>query len=113
MGEKCTIDSTRECQNSTRMALLEKRVEDLEEGQNREERFRKDYYAEREERNLREARLDTKIDGIDAKVTKLVLQQEERDSKPNKLIDKLKDRAAEWILIAVLAFLAVKLGLNV
>ena len=37
MSEKCEITPGRECHNSTRLALLEKRVDDLETGQSRDD----------------------------------------------------------------------------
>lgn len=112
MSEKCELDTGRECHNSTRLALLEKRVEDLENGQSREEKFRKDYYQDREERNLREQRLEGKITEMDGKLDKVVEYQEAQQSKPNKLLDKLKDRAAEYIMIALLGLLLLRLGIS-
>lgn len=72
--ENCELEPGRECHNSTRLAILEKRVEDLETGQGREEKFRKDYYKDREERNLRQQRLEGKITEMDGKLDKVVCQ---------------------------------------
>lgn len=113
MSEKCEITPGRECHNSTRLALLEKRVDDLETGQSREEKFRKDYYQDREERNLREQRLEVQITEMDNKLDKVVEYQEAQQAKPVKLLDKLKDQAAEYIMIALLGFLLLRLGLGV
>lgn len=111
MSELCEMEPGRECHNSTRLALLEKRVDDLEEGQSREERFRKDYYQDRETRNLREQRLESKITEMDGKLDKVVAYQEADQTKPKKLWDKLKDRAAEYIMIALLGLLLLRLGI--
>ena len=112
MPEKCELEPGRECHNATRLALLEKRVDDLEMGQSREEKFRKDYYQDREERNLREQRLEGKITEMDGKLDKVVEYQEAQQSKPNKLLDKLKDKAAEYIMIALLGLLLLRLGVS-
>lgn len=110
MSEKCVNSPDRECLSATRLALLEKRVGDLEAGQDREEKFRKDYYQDREERNLREQRLEGKITEMDGKLDKVVEYQEAQQSKPNRLLDKLKDKAAEYIMIALLGLLLLRLG---
>lgn len=111
MSETCVNDPERECPNSTRLALLEQRVGHLEDGQDREEAFRKAYYAERDERNQREARLDAKISGMDEKLDKVVAYQEEQQSKPNRLLDKLKENAVWLVLAAALGMMLSRLGL--
>lgn len=52
----------------------------------------------------------TKLDTMDAKLDKLVKRQEEQDDKPNKLIDHLKENAVNYIMLAMLAFLLLKMG---
>ncbi len=111
MAEQCENAPERECRNSTKIALLVQRVDDLEKGQAREESFRKTYYSDREERIRRDAVLDAKISDIDANVTKLVKRQEEEDSKPNRLLDSIKDKTVWMIVAAVLGAVLVKFGL--
>lgn len=99
-GEKCPA-----------LELLEQRVEGLERGQEREENFRKTYYADREDRIRRDATLDAKINDIDANVSKLVARQEELDNKPNKLLDSIKDKAIWMVIAAVITLALSQLGL--
>lgn len=111
MTEKCVNDPGQECRSTTRLALLEKRVDSLETGQSREEAFRKTYYAEREERIQRDARLDAKIDGMDEKLDKVVAYQEAEQAKPNRLLDKLRENAAWLVAAAVIGAALTQLGL--
>lgn len=113
MPEKCVNSPDRECRSATRLALLEKRVEDLETGQSREEQFRKDYYQDREERNLRQQRLEGKIAEMDGKLDKVVEYQEAQQEKPGRFLDKLKDNAAWLIVSAVLGAFLMRLGLSI
>ena len=107
MSDKCMVDPGRECQNSTRLALLEKRVGDLETGQNREESFRKDYYEEREARIARDTALDSKIDAISTKLDTVVEYQETQQAKPAKRWENLVD----IVVGAVVGFLLAQIGL--
>lgn len=109
--ENCELEPGRECHNSTRLAILEKRVEDLETGQGREEKFRKDYYKDREERNLRQQRLEGKITEMDGKLDKVVQYQEAQQTKPAKLLDKLKENSIWLVLSAVLGMILARWGL--
>lgn len=111
MSEPCEMEPGRECHNTTRLALLEKRVDGLETGQSREEAFRKTYYAERDERIQRDARLDAKIDGMDEKLDKVVAYQEAEQSKPNRLLNKLKENALWMVLAAVIGMVLAHIGL--
>lgn len=111
MPETCVNEPGRECRSATRLALLEQRVEALETGQDREERFRKDYYKDREERNLREQRLESKITEMDGKLDKVVSYQEDQKVKPGRLLDKLKENSIWLVLAAVLGMALGRLGL--
>lgn len=113
MNEKCANDPGKECRSATRLALLEQRVNSLEDGQGREEAFRKAYYAERDERNQREAKLDAKISSMDEKLDKVVEYQEAQQAKPEKFLDKLKDDSSWLVLAALLGAVLLRLGLNV
>lgn len=112
MNEKCITDPAQECRSATRLALLEKRVEDLEDGQGREEAFRRAYYSDKEERIARDARLEGKITEMDGKLDKVVAYQEAEQSKPFQLLDKLKENAVWMILAAVLGMALARLGLS-
>lgn len=111
MPEMCAFEPEHECRGIQKYAMLEKRVTDLETGQEREENFRKVYYQEREERAVRDAKMDAKIDNMDEKLDKVVAYQEAQQAKPGGLMDKLKDRAVEYIMLALLAILLFRLGI--
>lgn len=55
--------------------------------------------------------IQTRLDGIDAKLDKLLEWREEQDSKPNKLLDKLKENGIWLILAAAIGAVLGKLGL--
>lgn len=112
MPEKCVNSPDRECRSATRLALLEKRVEDLETGQSREEQFRKDYYQDREERNLRQQRLESKIAEIDGKLDKVVEYQEAQQAKPGKRWDAIVEKVILLVVGAVVGLALVRLGLS-
>lgn len=54
----------------------------------------------------------TKLDAIDGKLDKLVERQEEQDDKPNKLIDHLKENAINYIMLAMMGLVLLKMGLG-
>lgn len=112
MPEKCVLEPGRECPNSTDIALLKRRVDLLEEGQDREEGFRKSYYKEREDRIKRDTELDAKITGIDGKVDQLILWQTSQQSKPGKRWDSIVDKIIWFVVEAILIVVAVKVGLR-
>ncbi len=98
-------------QHCVALAVLERRVDQLEDGQRREESFRKTYYEDREARIARDTHLDEQINGMDEKLDKLVKRQEEADAKPNRLLDKLKENSIWMLLAAVLGLLMARIGL--
>ncbi len=103
-----------DCEKNEKCAaleLLEQRVGNLEEGQEREEKFRKMYYEDRERRIERDAKMDAKIECIDTNVSKLVARQEELDNKPNKLLDSIKDKAVWMVIAALIGFALSRFGL--
>lgn len=111
MSEQCMSRPGEECRSATRLALLEKRVDGLEEGQSREESFRKAYYEEREARIHRETKLDAKIDAMDEKLDKVVEYQEAQRAKPAKRWEGIVDKAIWAVCAAVIAFLLARIGL--
>lgn len=46
--------------------------------------------------------IETRLNGIDAKLDKLLAWREVQDDKPNKLLDKLKENGIWLVLAAVL-----------
>ncbi len=109
MPENC--ETGKDCPYETRFALLEMRVEALQDGQTREEAFRKTYYADREARGARDAALDAKLDGMNEKLDKLLGWQSEQQAKPVKRWDGMVDKIIWAVLAAVIAFLLARMGL--
>ena len=54
----------------------------------------------------------TKLDAMDGKLDKLVEWREDQDDKPNKLIDHLKENAVNYIMLAMLGMILLKMGLG-
>lgn len=111
MVETCVNDPARECRSGTKLALLEKRVGDLEAGQRKESEFREAYYEEQRRRIEHDARLDAKISEMDEKLDKVVEWQQAQQAKPARRWESLAEKALWSICAAVIAFLLAKAGL--
>ncbi|NBI08574.1 hypothetical protein D1641_00875 [Colidextribacter sp. OB.20] len=55
--------------------------------------------------------LATRLEGMDAKLDKLVSWREVQDDKPNKLLDKLKESSIWLVLAAVIGVVLGRIGL--
>lgn len=55
---------------------------------------------------------DTKLDVMDGKLDKIIEWREAQDDKPNKLIDHLKQNAINYIMLAMLGLLLLKMGVG-
>ena len=55
--------------------------------------------------------LTTRLEGMDAKLDKLVAWREVLDDKPNKLLDKLKESSIWLVLATVIGVVLGRLGL--
>lgn len=54
----------------------------------------------------------TKLDAMDGKLDKLVEWREAQDDKANKLIDHLKENAINYIMLAMMGLVLLKMGLS-
>lgn len=54
----------------------------------------------------------TKLDSIEDKLDTLISWREEQDSKPNRLIDHLKENAINYIMLAMMGMVLLKMGLG-
>ena len=54
----------------------------------------------------------TKLDTMDGKLDKLVEWREAQDDKPNKLIDHLKENAINYIMLAMMGLMLLRMGLS-
>jgi hypothetical protein len=111
MSAEICKETGRECPNSTRLALLEQRVSDIEAKQKKESDFRNSYYKEQQDRIRRDAQIDEKMSAMDEKLDKLLSWQEEQRSKPVKRWDTLVDKVVWAVVAAVIAFFLGRAGL--
>ena len=111
MSEQCMSRPGEECRSATRLALLEKRVGDLEAGQRKESEFREAYYDEQRRRIEYDARLDAKISEMDEKLDKVVEWQQAQQARPAKRWESLAEKALWSVCAAVIAFLLARVGL--
>lgn len=106
-----SCEMAKDCPHETRLAIMESKIKTLEDGQDREESFRKTYYADRDARNIRDAQVDAQLQDIGKNVDKLVKRQDEEDAKPRRRWDGLVDKIVWAVLAAVIAFLLGQPGL--
>ena len=106
-ADRCILHPERDCIGEAAAALLEKRIEDLEEGQRKESEFRELYYKERLERARRDAELDSKMTSMDDKLDRLLAWQEGQQAKPGKRWETV----IAAVITGVVAFLLARVGM--
>lgn len=111
MDDKCIIDPERDCIGKAAAALLEKRIEDLEEWQKDSKKFHNDFYDWQRTQIARDAKLDEQLNSMNVNINKLVSWQESQQSAPKKRIDAIVDKAVWAVLAAFIAFILAHLGL--
>lgn len=101
-------DNCNDCPVSTRVDSLEKEFDRYRDGSSKTHREMFDRINALEQDKTA---LATRLEGMDAKLDKLVAWREEQDNKPNKLLDKLKENSIWMVLAAVLGMLLARWGL--
>ena len=112
MDDKCIIHPERDCIGKAAAALLEKRIEDLEEWQRDSKKFHNDFYDWQRTQIARDARLDEQLNNMNNNISKILAQQEACAMKPGKRWDSIVDKAIWAVLAAVIAFILAKVGLG-
>ena len=112
MDDKCIINPERDCIGKAAAALLEKRIEDLEEWQRDSKKFHNDFYDWQRTQIARDARLDEQLNNMNNNISKILAQQEAFAMKPGKRWDSIVDKAIWAVLAAVIAFILAKVGLG-
>ena len=112
MDDKCILDPERDCIGKAAAALLEKRIEDLEEWQRDSKKFHNDFYDWQRTQIARDARLDEQLNNMNNNISKILDQQEACAMKPGKRWDSIVDKAIWAVLAAVIAFILAKVGLG-
>ena len=111
MDDKCIINPERDCIGKAAAALLEKRIEDLEEWQRDSKKFHNDFYDWQMTQIARDARLDEQLNNMNNNISKILAQQEACAMKPGKRWDAIVDKAIWAVLAAVIAFVLARVGL--
>ena len=110
--DKCIIDPERDCIGKAAAALLEKRIEDLEDWQRSSKKFHHDFYDWQRGQIARDAKLDEKLTHMGANLEKLLATHEANAAKPGKRWDAIVDKAIWAVVAAVIAFVLAKVGLG-
>ena len=109
--QECLSSPGSECRSATKLALLEKRVENLEQGQKKESDFREAYYSEQRERIRRDAEMTAALNDVRAKVDQLVIWRQAEQEKPARSWDNLKDKIIWAVVGGVITFVLAQIGL--
>lgn len=101
-------DNCESCQVSARVDRLEKEFDRYRENSSE---THKEMFKRLGDLEQARASIETMLEGMDAKLDKLVSWKEVQDDKPNKLLDKLKESAIWMVLAAVIGVVLGRIGL--
>lgn len=106
MHENCNPDN---CPVNARVDRMEKEFDRYRDnsGKTHQEMFQRLNNLEKDS-----IATQTKLDAMDGKLDKLVGRQEDQDDKPNKLIDHLKENAINYIMLALMGLMLLKMGIG-
>lgn len=82
--DKCIRDPEKECIGSAKAAILEKRIEALEEGAEKSSKFRETFYEWQKSQIELNTRIEENVKYTREDVKKLVQWQENQQEKPSK-----------------------------
>lgn len=111
MDEKCIIHPERDCIGKAEAAKLEGRIKALEEWREDSKDFHAKFYDWQRQQIARDARLDEKLNGMDANIKEVLEAQKACSMKPGKRWDSIVDKAIWMVLAAFIAFILAKFGL--
>lgn len=103
MAENCN-----DCPVNARVDSLEKEFDRYRDGSSK---THKEMFERLNALEQNKTALTTRLEGMDAKLDKLVSWREVQDDKPNKLLDKLKESSIWLVLAAVIGVVLGRLGL--
>ena len=101
-------DNCESCQVSARVDRLEKEFDSYRENSSE---THKEMFKRLGDLEQARASMETMLEGMDAKLDKLISWREVQDDKPNKLLDKLKESAIWMFLAAVIGVVLGRIGL--
>lgn len=101
-------DNCADCPVNARVDSLEKEFDRHRDGSGK---THKEMFERLSALEQARASMETMLEGMDAKLDKLVSWREVQDDKPNKLLDKLKENSIWLALAAVLGMVFARWGL--
>ena len=113
MPDKCIIDPEKDCIGSAKAALLEKRIEILENWQAESKKFHNAFYDWQRDQIARDAKMDVQLDGIQSSLGKLVNWQEAQQLKPAKRWEGIVDKIILTVAGAFVMYVLIKLGIAI
>ena len=101
-------DNCSDCPVNARVESLEKEFDRYRDGSSK---THKEMFERLNALEQDKTALATRLEGMDAKLDKLVSWREIQDDKPNKLLDKLKENSIWFILAAALGMVLARWGM--
>ena len=101
-------DNCNDCPVNARVDSLEKEFDRYRDGSSK---THKEMFERLNALEQDKTALATRLEGMDAKLDKLVEWREVQDDKPNRLVDKIKENSIWLVLAAVLGVIMGRLGL--
>lgn len=109
--DKCIIDPQKDCLGVAEAALLQKRIEALEEWRNKSDKFHEVFYDYQREQIARDAKIDEQLKNMSANLDKLISWQENQQAKPAERWNGIIDKVVMLIVGAVMTFFFTQIGL--
>ena len=101
-------DNCNDCPVNARVDSLEKEFDRYRDGSSK---THKEMFERLNALEQDKTALATRLEGMDAKLDKLVEWREVQDDKPNRLVDKIKEKSIWLVLAAVLGVIMGRIGL--
>ena len=101
-------DNCNDCPVNARIDSLEKEFDRYRDGSSK---THKEMFERLNALEQDKTALATRLEGMDAKLDKLVEWREVQDDKPNRLVDKIKENSIWLVLAAVLGVIMGRIGL--
>ena len=101
-------DNCNDCPVNARVDSLEKEFDRYRDGSSK---THKEMFERLNALEQDKTALATRLEGMDAKLDKLVAWREMQDDKPNKLLDRLKENSIWLVLAAVIGMVLARWGL--
>lgn len=101
--------SANDCPVNARVDRIEKEMDRYRDGSSK---THKEIFDRLNALEQDKTALATRLEGMDGKLDKLVKWREDQDDKPNKFLDKLKENAVNYIMLAMLGLMLLKMGIG-